>query len=105
VESLVHFLNRRYADDDFNRVDFGDVRRLASTYSRSCDVDAPGEVPAVEHHEGFISGLAQLALDGAEMCRRDPRRGPPEQVPPGIWFGNEDAVVSAETPWPLTPRE
>jgi UDP-N-acetyl-D-mannosaminuronic acid dehydrogenase len=105
VESLVHFLNRRYADDDFNRVDFEDVRRLTSSCAGGRNIDVPGEVRAVEHHEGFISGLAQLALDGAEMRRRDPRRGPPEQVPPGIWFGNEDAVVSAETPWPLTPRE
>ena len=49
-------------------------------------------------------GLAQLALDAAVARTPDPRRGPNEPVPPGVWFGNEDAVVAAETPWPLTPK-
>jgi len=105
VESLVGFLNARYAEDEFNSVDVNDVRRLASTCSTGCDVDRPGEVPAVEAHEGFVSGLAQLAVDAAAARAQDPRRRPRESVPPGIWFGNEDAVVASDTPWPLTPNQ
>ena len=105
VESLVGFLNARYAEDEFNSVDVNDVRRLASTCSTGCDVDRPGEVPAVEAHEGFVSGLAQLAVDAAAARAQDPRRRPRESVPQGIWFGNEDAVVASDTPWPLTPNQ
>ena len=105
VESLVGFLNARYAEDEFNSVDVNDVRRLASTCSTGCDVDRPGEVPAVEAHEGFVSGLAQLAVDAAAARAQDPRRRPRESVPPGLWFGNEDAVVASDTPWPLTPNQ
>jgi hypothetical protein len=104
VESLVRFLNVRYAADEFNRVDINDVRRLAATCSTGCDLDWPGEIPPIEAHDGFVSGLAQLSVDAAEARFADPRRGPRERVPPGIWFGNEDAIVAAETPWPLTPK-
>jgi hypothetical protein len=105
VETLVGFLNARYAEDEFNSVDVNDVRRLAATCSTGCEIDRPGEVPAVEAHEGFVSGLAQLAVDAAAARAHDPRRGPRESVPPGIWFGNEDAAVASDTPWPLTPNQ
>ena len=107
VESLVEFLNRRYAaDDTFNRVDFNDVRRLAATCSTGCDIDRSGDVPSIETHEGFTSGLAQLAADADDRRLHDPQRGPRAAVPPGIWFGNDRAAVSEqETPWPLTPKQ
>lgn len=104
VDSLVRFYNGRYADDVFSHVDAGDVRRLASSYL-TLGIDEPGDVPPVEAHNGFVSGLAQLAVDASRTRTPDPRRGPPEPVPPGIWFGNEDAVVAADTPWPLTPLQ
>lgn len=69
LESLVDFLNGEYAGDDFNRVDFQEVRRLAATCSTGCDIDESGEVPPVEAHEGFISGLTQVALETAPPVR------------------------------------
>jgi hypothetical protein len=106
LEQLVRFLNDRYADDVFNRVDFNEVRRFAATCSTGCDIDLPGGVSPLESHEGFVSGLAQLAVDAASTRVPDPRRGPRTPTPPGLWFGNEDAVVSErDTPWPLTPKQ
>lgn len=106
LEQLVQFLNDRYADDVFNRVDFNEVRRFAATCSTGCDIDLPGGVSPLESHEGFVSGLAQLAVDAASTRVPDPRRGPRTPTPPGLWFGNEDAVVSErDTPWPLTPKQ
>ncbi len=67
-------------------------------------LDRPGRLDPVEPYDGFVSGLAQLALDAEAARLPDPRRAPLEPVPPGLWFGNEDAVVADETPWPLTPR-
>lgn len=104
VDALVRFLNARYAQDAFNRVDFEEVRRLAATSPRGCVIDRPGDLAPVEAYDGFVSGLAQLALDAHAARVPDPRRGPLEHVPPGLWFGNEDALVADDTPWPLTPR-
>jgi hypothetical protein len=103
LESVVACLNSRYADDAFNRVDLGEVLRLASTCETGCPIGDPGPVEPVESHEGYVSGLAQLAADASPS--RHPRVKP-ERVPAGLWFGNEDAVVpERDTPWPLTPLQ
>ena len=103
----MRFLNRRFADDDFNRIDVNEVRRLAATCSTGCDIDAFGEVGEIEGHNGFVSGLAQLAADAAPARARAARQPlATTRVPAGLWFGNEDSVVGdRETPWPLTPKE
>ena len=106
LEQLVTFLNDRYADDVFNRVDFNEVRRFAATCSTGCDIDVTGNVEPIEAHEGYVSGLAQLAADAAALRVREPRGGVRTPTPPGLWFGNEDAVVGEhDTPWPLTPKQ
>ena len=106
LEQLVKFLNDRYADDVFNRVDFNEVRRFAATCSTGCDIDVTGDVAPIEAHEGYISGLAQLAADAAATRTQDPRRGVRTATPPGLWFGNEEAAVGEhDTPWPLTPKQ
>ncbi len=105
VDSLVRFLNARYGDGGFNSVDAPEVRRLAGTSWCECRLEPPGDLRRVPEHEGFISGLAQLALDAAPQGARM-RRVPPERMPPGLWFGHEFAVVQErETPWPLTPKQ
>ena len=105
VDSLVRFLNARYGDGGFNSVDAPEVRRLAGTSWCECRLEPPGDLRRVPEHEGFISGLAQLALDAAPQGARM-RHVPPERMPPGLWFGHEFAVVQErETPWPLTPKQ
>jgi hypothetical protein len=81
------------------------VSRLAGTTWSECRLERPGELCKVQEHEGFMSGLAQLAIDAAPQSSRL-RQVPSEHVPPGLWFGNEQAMVAErETPWPLTPKQ
>lgn len=105
IDSLVRFLNSRYSDSAFNTVDASEVRRLAATSWCECRLERPGDIRHVPEHDGFMSGLAQLAIDAAPLGTKL-RQVPPEHVPPGIWFGNEKAMVpERETPWPLTPKQ
>lgn len=105
LEVLVRFLNARYAEGAFVSVDMAEVRRLAATSWCQCRLERSGDIRNVQDHDGFISGLAQLAIDAAPHGTRL-RLILPEHVPPGIWFGNEQAVVAdRETPWPLTPKQ
>jgi nucleotide sugar dehydrogenase len=105
LESLVRFLNAKYADGGFNHIDPAEVRRLVSTNWLGCRLERPGDIRGVQEYEGFISGLAQLAVDAAPKGTRL-RQVPAEHVPPGLWFGNEQAVVAErETPWSLTPKQ
>jgi hypothetical protein len=101
----VRFLNTRYSDGTFNTIDAAEVRRLAATSWCECRLERPGDIRHVPEYDGFMSGLAQLAIDAAPQGTRL-RQVPPERVPPGIWFGNEQAMVAErETPWPLTPKQ
>ena len=105
VVALAGFLNGRYAKDMFNRVLPADVLRLASAGPAGAPIAEPGDIDPIEPYEGFVSGLAQLAVDAAPERQRL-SRVKPEHVPPGLWFGNEDALVpDVETPWPLTPAQ
>jgi nucleotide sugar dehydrogenase len=103
LEAVVAFLNSRYAEDQFNRVDLDEVLRLAARSETGCPLEQPGPVEPIESHDGFVSGLAQLAADSSPTRRH---RVMPERVPAGLWFGNEDASVpERDTPWPLTPLQ
>jgi UDP-N-acetyl-D-mannosaminuronic acid dehydrogenase len=61
AQMLVDLLNERFATDEFNSVDFGEVRRLAATCAMGCDLPAPGPIPAVKSFEGFRSRLVACA--------------------------------------------
>jgi len=62
VSALCDFLNERYAADDFQRVRFSEVQRLAATCSTGCAiVDALPPSP-VAPHQGFLPRLVRLAL-------------------------------------------
>jgi hypothetical protein len=105
VDTLSRFLHARYADGIFNSVDTPELRRLTATAWCECRLEQPGDIRSVPEHEGFSSGLAQLALDAAPQGTRL-RQVRAERVPPGLWFGHEFAAVAdRETPWPLTPKQ
>ncbi|MFZ2052744.1 MAG: nucleotide sugar dehydrogenase [Candidatus Aminicenantales bacterium] len=59
IRSLLDFLNERYADDEFSRVDFGTVRELAGTCVTGCDIVLPSAISGVPAFEGFSSRLAR----------------------------------------------
>jgi UDP-N-acetyl-D-mannosaminuronic acid dehydrogenase len=61
VRRLVAFLNQRYARDEFNRVAFGEVQRLAATCTTGCAIVDPGAVPTMPPGDGFVSLLSQVA--------------------------------------------
>ena len=58
LDTLIEYLNARYATDDFNRATLAEVRRLAATCTTGCDIAQTGEVLAIPSVEGFTSRLA-----------------------------------------------
>lgn len=60
---LIEFYNANYVHDDFNKVDFYEVQRLAKTCSTGCEIANPGRVDEVLEFEGFSSRLVQCAYN------------------------------------------
>jgi hypothetical protein len=58
---LIEFYNKYYAHDDFNKVDFYEVQRLAKTCSTGCEIADPVKVEVVPEYEGFYSRLVSCA--------------------------------------------
>ncbi len=58
---LIEFYNNYYAHDDFNKVDFSEVQRLAKTCSTGCEIADPVKVEAVPEYKGFSSRLVRCA--------------------------------------------
>jgi len=59
---LIEFYNARYAFDEFNKVDFYEVQRLAKTCSTGCEIANPSKVETVPEYKGFSSRLVQCAF-------------------------------------------
>lgn len=62
VNALVEFLNATYAADDFNRVRFSEVQRIAGTCVTGCAIVAPGTAAPPSGASGFRSDLVARAL-------------------------------------------
>ncbi|MGQ0712305.1 MAG: nucleotide sugar dehydrogenase [Gemmatimonadaceae bacterium] len=61
VAALTEFLNARYADGTFNRVDFAEVQRIAGTCVTGCAIADPGPVGDLPAYEGFTPRLVRVA--------------------------------------------
>lgn len=61
LQSLIAFLNDRYAPDVFNRVDLGRVRTLAASCVTGCMIAEPGPIDSVPTFGDFSLRLAQTA--------------------------------------------
>jgi UDP-N-acetyl-D-mannosaminuronic acid dehydrogenase len=61
VAGLCDFLNARYAPEDFNRVRFSEVQRLAATCPTGCAIVDSAPLAAVSGEHGFVSRLAERA--------------------------------------------
>lgn len=68
VAALIEFFNDQYADDDFNRVDFEVVQRLAGTCVTGCRIADPGPVAATLPFDRFEPHLAMVALQSDESA-------------------------------------
>jgi hypothetical protein len=64
LEDLITFLNERYADSDFNRVELDAVRRLSGTCVTGCAIVEPGKIKVAPRWDGFVSRLVSRAVPG-----------------------------------------
>jgi UDP-N-acetyl-D-mannosaminuronic acid dehydrogenase len=58
---LIEFYNKNYVHDDFNKVDFFEVRRLAKTCSTGCEIADPQKAEIIPVYKEFSSRLVQCA--------------------------------------------
>ena len=63
VRDLCLFLNKTYADGEFNLVDFKEVQRLAASCSTGCEIANPDLLSEVPEFNGFKFRLAVNAVD------------------------------------------
>jgi UDP-N-acetyl-D-mannosaminuronic acid dehydrogenase len=56
---LIDFYNQNYAFDEYNKVKFDDVQRLAKTCSTGCEIANPEAIEKVPSYNSFSSMLAQ----------------------------------------------
>ena len=59
LQKLINFYNENYAFDDYNKVKFSEVQRLAKTCSTGCEIADPLLVEEVPKYDGFYSLLAK----------------------------------------------
>ena len=62
LQNLIDFYNKNYAYDEYNKVKFADVQRLAKTCSTGCEIADTGKVGAVASYNNFSSILVQKAF-------------------------------------------
>ena len=70
---LIDFYNSNYAFDEFNKVDFHEVQRLAKTCSTGCEIADPGKVEVAPVYKGFSSRLVQCAYQAQSTEHRAQR--------------------------------
>lgn len=61
VNRFVNFANERFAIDDFNRVDFKEVQRIAGTCVTGCEIVNSGPIGDLPEYNGFIPRLVRCA--------------------------------------------
>jgi UDP-N-acetyl-D-mannosaminuronic acid dehydrogenase len=66
LQRLIEFYNQNYTHNEFNKVDFYDVQRLAKTCSTGCIIANPGKIEVVPEYKGFFSRLVECASINSE---------------------------------------
>jgi hypothetical protein len=61
VNRFVNFANERFATDDFNRVDFKEMQRIAGTCITGCDIVDSAPIDDLPEYNGFVPRLVQCA--------------------------------------------
>lgn len=61
LKDTIDFLNGRYAHDDFNKVSYQEVQRLAATCSTGCRLVDPIPTEGLEPYSGFLPTLVEFA--------------------------------------------
>lgn len=61
LNELIDFYNSNYAFDEYNKVKFSDVQRLAKTCSTGCEIANTGRIQMVPEYNRFKSRLVECA--------------------------------------------
>jgi UDP-N-acetyl-D-mannosaminuronic acid dehydrogenase len=61
LNETIEFLNARFAHDEFNRVSYSEVQRLAGTCSTGCRLAEPVSTEELQSFQGFLSTLIEFA--------------------------------------------
>jgi UDP-N-acetyl-D-mannosaminuronic acid dehydrogenase len=64
IQGFIDFANARFAANDFNRIDFKDVKRIARTCVTGCLLADPGPLIAVPEYEGLTLRLLNCLAQG-----------------------------------------
>ena len=67
---LARFFNEHYIHDDFNRIDFREVRKLVGTCITGCFIPEPAAVDEFPIYQGFYSRLAKNAKEFSTRMNR-----------------------------------
>ncbi|HEY9364036.1 MAG TPA: nucleotide sugar dehydrogenase [Chitinophagaceae bacterium] len=65
--ALINFYNADYAFDEYNKVKFEDVQRLAKTCSTGCEIANPDPIEKVPVYHSFSSALAKKGFSNNKM--------------------------------------
>lgn len=65
---LINFYNENYAFDEYNKVKFEDVQRIAKTCSTGCEIADPGTIQNIPEYQEFSSTLAQRGYKGSKKA-------------------------------------
>jgi len=61
IKSFSEFANSHYANDEFNKIDFKEIQKIASTCVTGCDIADPGPIEDIVLYDGFIPRLVKCA--------------------------------------------
>ena len=64
---LINFYNNNYAFDEYNKVKFEDVQRLAKTCSTGCEIADPDVIESVPVYNDFSSVLAKKGFSNSKL--------------------------------------
>jgi UDP-N-acetyl-D-mannosaminuronic acid dehydrogenase len=67
LQSLIQFYNENYAFNEFNKVKFEDVQRLAKTCSTGCEIADPEVIDNVPVYNNFSSILAKKGHSNSKL--------------------------------------
>lgn len=67
LNELIYFYNENYAFDEYNKVKFEDVQRLAKTCSTGCEIANPEPIDKVPVYENFSSILAKKGHSNSKL--------------------------------------
>ena len=66
LKAYIEFANKNYAPDDFNKIKFNEVQRIAGTCVTGCEIVDPGPVESIPEYEGFTPRLVKCAKKAYE---------------------------------------